>query len=145
MAMTRELRSFSKRLSSAARWLSWPREPSSCSSRMASSRSQNPARARFATCCDHILFSPFIVPPVKVIMSLLSMQLLVQLRKLAAALLLLLGVGPLAAQSPGTHEHRFRDADKRAQVFDDAARDARQKPHAVIEALSLKPHARLAD
>src|SRR3989441_2485459 len=145
MAMTRELRSFSKLPSSAARWLSWPREPSSYSSRMASSRSQNAARARFATCCDQILFSPFIVPPVKAAMSLLSTHLLLQPRKLAAALFLLLVAGPLAAQSPATHEHGFRDAEKWAHVFDDPARDAWQKPHEVIEALSLKPDAVVAD
>jgi len=32
-----------------------------------------------------------------------------------------------------------------AQVFDDPARDAWQKPHDVIEALSLKPDAVVAD
>src|SRR5438309_4929758 len=138
MAMTRELRSFSKRPSRAARWLSWPREPSSCSSTMASSRSQNPARARFATCCDHVLFSPFIVPPVKAVMSLLSTHLLLQLRKLAAVLLLV-AAGPLAAQSPGTHAHGSRDAEKWAQVLDDPARAAWQPPLEVIEAPSRKP------
>src|SRR5207245_9329101 len=109
MAMTRELRSFSKLPSSAARWLSWPREPSSCSSRMASSRSQNAARARFATCCDHILFSPFIVPPVTAAMSLLSTHLLLHPSKLAAALFLLLVAGPFAARWLSSHEHGFGD------------------------------------
>ena len=78
-------------------------------------------------------------------MSLLSTQLLLQLRKLAAALFLLSVVGPLAAQSPGAHEHAFRDAERWAKVFDDPARDAWQKPLDVIEALSLKPDAVVAD
>src|SRR5882762_10282656 len=78
-------------------------------------------------------------------MSLLSTHLLPQPRKLAAALLLLLVVDPLAAQSPATHEHGFRDAEKWAHVFDDPARDAWQKPHEVIEALALKPDATVAD
>lgn len=77
-------------------------------------------------------------------MSLLPTHPLLQRRKLAAVLLLF-AVGPLAAQSPGTHEHGFRDAEKWAQVFDDPARDAWQKPHDVIEALSLKPDAVVAD
>src|SRR2546430_10184834 len=67
-----------------------------------------------------------------------------QPRTLSAALLLFVA-GPLAAQSPATHEHGFRDAEKWAQVFDDPARDAWQKPHDVIEALSLKPDAVVAD
>src|SRR5882762_10743339 len=78
-------------------------------------------------------------------MSLLSTHLLPQPRKLAAALLLLLVVDPLAAQSPATHEHGFRDAEKWAQVFDDPARDAWQKPHEVIETLALRPDAVVAD
>src|SRR5882672_3034670 len=78
-------------------------------------------------------------------MSLLSTHLLLQPRKLAAALLFLLVADPLAAQAPATHEHGFRDAEKWAQVFDDPARDAWQKPHEVIEALSLKPDAVVAD
>ena len=77
-------------------------------------------------------------------MSLLPTPLPLQPRKLAAALLLLI-VGPVAAQSPATHEHGFRDAEKWAQVFDDPARDAWQKPDDVIEALSLKPDAVVAD
>jgi len=77
-------------------------------------------------------------------MSLLPTPLPLQPRKLAAAFLLFVA-GPLAAQSPATHEHGFRDAEKWAQVFDDPARDAWQKPHDVIEALSLKPDAVVAD
>ena len=65
------------------------------------------------------------------------------LRLLAFATLLLLG--PAAAQSPHTHEHRFSDAEKWAHVFDDPERDAWQKPHQVIQALALKPDAAVAD
>ena len=57
----------------------------------------------------------------------------------------LLALGPAAAQSPHTHEHRFSDAEKWARVFDDPERDAWQKPHQVIEALALKPDAVVAD
>jgi len=65
------------------------------------------------------------------------------IRLLACAALLALG--PAAAQSPHTHEHRFSDAEKWAHVFDDPERDAWQKPHQVIEALALKPDAVVAD
>ena len=63
----------------------------------------------------------------------------------------MLALGALAlamlalAQSPATHEHSFRDADKWAHVFDDPQRDAWQKPHEVIEALALKSDAKVAD
>ena len=50
-----------------------------------------------------------------------------------------------AAQTPHTHQHTFRDAEKWAHVFDDPERDAWQKPHEVIQALSLQPDARIAD
>ena len=60
----------------------------------------------------------------------------------AAALAL---AGPAAAQAPHTHQHSFGDAEKWAHVFDDPERDAWQKPHAVIEALALKPDAAVAD
>lgn len=60
-----------------------------------------------------------------------------------AALLALAGLAP--AQTPHTHEHLFRDAEKWAQVFDDPERDAWQKPHEVIQALALKPDAVVAD
>jgi predicted methyltransferase len=53
--------------------------------------------------------------------------------------------GPSAAQSPQTHDHSFGDADKWAKVFDDPERDAWQKPHEVIQALTLKPEAIVAD
>jgi cyclopropane fatty-acyl-phospholipid synthase-like methyltransferase len=52
---------------------------------------------------------------------------------------------PAAAQSPHTHEHSFGDAEKWSQVFDDPKRDAWQKPHEVIQALTLKPDAVIAD
>jgi len=64
---------------------------------------------------------------------------------IVAVILLLSGligmVLPAAAQSPHTHQHRFGNAEKWAQVFDDPARDAWQKPHEVIQALKLKPDA----
>jgi predicted methyltransferase len=53
--------------------------------------------------------------------------------------------GAAAAQAPHTHRHGFGDAQKWAHVFDDPKRDAWQKPHAVIEALRLKPSAVVAD
>jgi ubiquinone/menaquinone biosynthesis C-methylase UbiE len=59
---------------------------------------------------------------------------------MAAALL-----GSAAAQSPHTHQHSFGDAEKWAHVFDDPERDTWQKPHAVIQALALKPDAVVAD
>jgi SAM-dependent methyltransferase len=49
------------------------------------------------------------------------------------------------AQSPHTHEHRFSGAERWAKVFDDPARDAWQKPHEVIAALSPAPDAVIAD
>ena len=52
---------------------------------------------------------------------------------------------PGAAQSPGTHQHGFGDAEKWAHVFDDPERDAWQKPHEVIQALALKPDGAVAD
>ena len=52
---------------------------------------------------------------------------------------------PAFAQSPAHHQHRFGDAEKWAQVFDDPARDAWQKPHEVIGALKLAPDAAVAD
>jgi SAM-dependent methyltransferase len=50
-----------------------------------------------------------------------------------------------SAQSPHTHQHSFGDAEKWSHVFDDPERDAWQKPHAVIEALALKPDTAVAD
>jgi len=50
-----------------------------------------------------------------------------------------------AAQSPHSHRHSFGDAEKWSHVFDDPERDAWQKPHAVVEALALKPEAVVAD
>jgi predicted methyltransferase len=63
------------------------------------------------------------------------------LAALSAALLAL----PAAAQTPHTHQHTFKDAEKWSHVFDDPERDAWQKPHQVIQALALKPDARVAD
>lgn len=53
--------------------------------------------------------------------------------------------GIAAAQSPGTHQHGFSDADQWARIFDDPKRDAWQKPHEVIQALALKPDSIVAD
>lgn len=50
-----------------------------------------------------------------------------------------------SAQSPKDHHHRFSDAHKWSQVFDDPARDAWQKPHEVVQALKLAPDAVVAD
>jgi SAM-dependent methyltransferase len=50
-----------------------------------------------------------------------------------------------AAQSPHSHQHSFGDAEKWSHVFDDPEREAWQKPHAVIDALALKPEAVVAD
>jgi len=52
---------------------------------------------------------------------------------------------PAFAQTPHTHQHNFRNPDQWARYFDDPARDAWQKPHEVIQALKLKPDARVAD
>ena len=60
-------------------------------------------------------------------------------------ILLLVLATPALAQAPHSHQHSFGDADKWAKVFDDPERDAWQKPHAVIEALALKPDAVVAD
>jgi SAM-dependent methyltransferase len=53
--------------------------------------------------------------------------------------------GFAAAQAPHTHQHSFSGAEQWAHVFDDPKRDAWQKPHEVIQALSLKPDAVIAD
>jgi len=73
------------------------------------------------------------------------------IRPLPIALLaLVLFHAPLAsvtahAQSVHNHRHSFSGAEHWAQVFDDPARDAWQKPHQVIRALALKPDATVAD
>jgi ubiquinone/menaquinone biosynthesis C-methylase UbiE len=53
--------------------------------------------------------------------------------------------GPVAAQSPHTHQHSFSGAEQWAHVFDDPKRDDWQKPHEVIQSLALKPDAVIAD
>lgn len=50
-----------------------------------------------------------------------------------------------AAQAPHTHQHSFSGAEHWARVFDDPARDAWQKPHEVVQALTLAPDAAVAD
>lgn len=54
-------------------------------------------------------------------------------------------IGAALAQSPGTHQHSFSNAEKWGHIFDDPARDKWQKPHEVIEALALAPNAAVAD
>jgi ubiquinone/menaquinone biosynthesis C-methylase UbiE len=49
------------------------------------------------------------------------------------------------AQAPHDHEHRFDDAERWSQVFDDPRRDEWQKPHEVIRALALPVDAVVAD
>jgi SAM-dependent methyltransferase len=61
------------------------------------------------------------------------------------ALLVLIGSGCAGPDRSGHHEHRFQDAEHWARVFDDPARDARQKPDEVIRALALAPDALVAD
>ena len=62
------------------------------------------------------------------------------------ALAILLGAAAVAAaQSPQSHRHSFGDAERWAHVFDDPQRDAWQKPHEVIQALSLPPQGVVAD
>ena len=67
------------------------------------------------------------------------------MRSSVAAFVLLLAAGCATAQSPHTHQHSFRDAEKWSHIFDDPQRDAWQKPHEVIQALALKPDALVAD
>ena len=49
------------------------------------------------------------------------------------------------AQHEGHGNHQFKDAQKWAQVFDDPARDAWQKPHEIITTLKLPVDAAVAD
>jgi len=66
--------------------------------------------------------------------------------KRALLLALSVSLSPHAlAQAPHTHQHSFSGAEQWAHVFDDPKRDAWQKPHEVIQALSLKPDAVIAD
>jgi SAM-dependent methyltransferase len=68
-----------------------------------------------------------------------------KLRELGFLFLLLLLSGLAFAQTPHTHQHQFKDAEKWAHVFDDPKRDEWQKPHEVIQALRLAPDAVVAD
>src|SRR5881394_4664689 len=63
----------------------------------------------------------------------------------AAPLIAAFITGAAFAQAPDTHQHEFGDAQRWATVFDDPKRDDWQKPHEVIQALALKPDARVAD
>ncbi|HKW36181.1 MAG TPA: class I SAM-dependent methyltransferase [Burkholderiales bacterium] len=62
-----------------------------------------------------------------------------------AAALLSACCAAAAAQTPHTREHSFAGAEHWAKVFDDPARDAWQKPHEVITALSPAPDTVVAD
>ena len=67
-------------------------------------------------------------------------------RSVTSLLALLLAMTSFAvAQTPHTHQHHFKDAQKWSNVFDDPKRDEWQKPHEVIQALALKPDAIVAD
>jgi SAM-dependent methyltransferase len=61
------------------------------------------------------------------------------------ALVVVLVAGCAGREHHGHHEHRFRDAERWARVFDDPARDAWQEPDDVIRALALAPGALVAD
>jgi SAM-dependent methyltransferase len=61
------------------------------------------------------------------------------------AIVVLIGAGCAGRQHGGHHPHRFQDAERWARIFDDPARDAWQKPDAVIRALALAPDALVAD
>lgn len=61
------------------------------------------------------------------------------------AVVILIGSGCAGARDAGHHEHRFKDAERWARVFDDPARDAWQRPGEVIRALALAPDALVAD
>jgi len=67
------------------------------------------------------------------------------MRHILAIVCAFLLTSPATAQTPHTHQHTFKDAEKWSHVFDDPERDAWQKPHQVIQALALKPDARVAD
>lgn len=54
-------------------------------------------------------------------------------------------VAALAGDDHATVHHAFDDVPHWVAVFDDPERDAWQKPHAVLEALALKPDAAVAD
>ncbi|MCC6610955.1 MAG: class I SAM-dependent methyltransferase [Burkholderiales bacterium] len=65
---------------------------------------------------------------------------------LVLSALLLVAVPPVRAQHGAQPLHgHFEDAERWAQVFDDPARDAWQKPAEVIRALALPPDAAVAD
>lgn len=57
----------------------------------------------------------------------------------------LLPAAPMFAQAPSSHRHRFGNAERWAQVFDDPKRDLWQKPDDVLRALALPPDAVVAD
>jgi SAM-dependent methyltransferase len=54
-------------------------------------------------------------------------------------------VAAIAWAQHDAHQHRFKDAERWARVFDDPARAAWQKPDEVIKALGLASDAKVAD
>ena len=52
---------------------------------------------------------------------------------------------PPAHAHHGDHHHRFDDAAAWSKVFDDPARDAWQKPAAVVSAMTIAPGMTVAD
>jgi SAM-dependent methyltransferase len=63
----------------------------------------------------------------------------------ALAAILATLVAAIAWAQHDAHQHRFKDAERWARVFDDPARAAWQKPDEVIEALGLASDAKVAD
>jgi SAM-dependent methyltransferase len=63
----------------------------------------------------------------------------------ALAAILATLVAAIAWAQHDAHQHRFKDAERWARVFDDPARAAWQKPDEVIEALALASDAKVAD
>jgi hypothetical protein len=66
------------------------------------------------------------------------MRRLHSIRRLLITVLWALLPAAALAQAPHTHQHSFGDAQKWSQVFDDPKRDAWQKLHEVIQALTLQ-------
>jgi len=64
---------------------------------------------------------------------------------LAIALLLAALAAPAGADHDATIHHAFDDVDKWVKVFDDPARDAWQKPDAVLSAIGVKEGMTVAD
>jgi SAM-dependent methyltransferase len=68
-----------------------------------------------------------------------------KLRRVLIAAILSVCCAAAFAQTAHSREHRFSGAEHWANVFDDPARDAWQKPHEVITALAPAPDSVIAD